>query len=56
MAGLVTVIPVVEDRRLWNADYQSHKKVLIDPDRGLAVSWTYKDRKGTFECDLASMD
>jgi hypothetical protein len=50
--GRVTVVPITEKRKIFHKDYTATLVTLLEPKRGVSVSWTYTDDKGKEECDL----
>lgn len=54
--GTIEVVPILEKRTIFGGLYSSKMEALVYPEKGLAVSWTYKDRKGTSTCELVKID
>jgi hypothetical protein len=52
--GRVVVVPIAEKRRIYHGTYWSRITSLVDPRRGITVSWHYVDAKGTESCSLDS--
>ncbi|MDJ0740782.1 MAG: hypothetical protein QNJ91_13785 [Gammaproteobacteria bacterium] len=50
--GRITVIPITEKRKIFHKDYAATLVTLLEPKRGISVSWTYTDKEGKEECDL----
>lgn len=54
--GTIEVVPIFEKRTIFGGLYSSKMEALVYPEKGLAVSWTYKDRKGTSVCELVKIE
>lgn len=53
--GKVSVIPVVEHRRVYHGDYWSEMKSMVEPKLGITVEWFYRDPKGSEHCVLTEL-
>jgi len=53
--GRITVVPITEKRKIFHSDYTATLVTLLEPKRGISVSWTYTDEKGKEECDLVRL-
>ena len=53
--GRITVVPITEKRKIFHKDYTATLVTLLEPKRGISVSWTFTDEKGKEECDLVRL-
>ncbi len=56
LLGEIQVISVSEKRKVWKGSYSSEMNVLLYPNGGMSIAWTYKDSKGTQECKLVEVN
>ena len=53
--GRITVVPITEKRKIFHDDYSATLVTLLEPERGISVSWTYTDENGKEACDLVRL-
>lgn len=54
--GEIQVTPVIEKRNVVGGDYRSELEMLVYPELGLELRFTYKDGKGVYECDITAYE
>ena len=54
--GDIEVVPVLEKREILGSTYRSTLNMLVYPELGIELKFTYKDGKRDYECDLVSYD
>lgn len=53
--GRVSVVPVIERRRVYHGDYWSEMTSMLEPKAGITIEWFYRDPKGTEHCVLTEL-
>jgi len=53
--GRISVVPITEKRKIFHNDYTATLVTLLEPKRGISVSWTYTDKNGRETCDLVRL-
>ena len=54
--GAITVIPVIEKRRIYHSDYWSQMTSFVLAEKGMTVRWIYEDPRGVEDCDISAVD
>lgn len=54
--GEIEIVPVTEIRGVKGQAYRSRLYTLVYPELGMELTFTYKDRRGTYKCDLVSLE
>ena len=54
--GEIEVVPILEKREILGGRYHSTLDMLVYPELGIGLRFSYKDGKRDYECDLVSYD
>ena len=54
--GEISVVPVVEKRRVYHGTYWSNMTSFVQPEKGITVRWIYEDPRGQEDCDLTKLE
>lgn len=54
--GEISVVPVVEERRIYHGTYWSNMTSLVQPEKGITVRWIYEDPRGQEDCILTKFE
>ncbi len=54
--GNVRLVPIFEERKLFDGTYWSKMTIYLQPELGISVRWKYEDDKGVESCDLISLE